>query len=121
MRTVSIIGATILAFAVVSAASEAEARGRRGGGSLWLTSSRTETAPPLRLSGHGQHARSEAATPPRSETAPAPLMPQRAADATAREAANEVKTVPARDVRVAEPWCATKRVVGSGVGFCVIN
>lgn len=99
MRGLLITGTAALV--LLAAASDAEARGRRRSFVAFAaTTPARSTAAPAAAG---------------TETAPArppllrPILPVPAPHA-------EVKPV-----RTAGPWCANRRVVGSGAGFCEIN
>jgi hypothetical protein len=108
MRRNQVIGAALLILAL-GAAQEAEARGRDGRGGF-----RTATIGSAAVVSTGSIAAapavaSDPAASPASELAPRPAKPV------------AVPMPPAREVSAADSWCASRRVVGTGTGFCLIN
>jgi hypothetical protein len=104
MRSGQVIGGALLVLAL-GAADDAEARGRGGrvgsrGGLVLASTGSAAAGVASARDGSDQATREPGLRPVMPVTAPAPLQ---------------------REVRAAEPWCANRRVVGSGTGFCVIN
>ena len=103
MRSGQVIGAALLVLAL-GAAEDAEARGRGGRGSragvVPVSTGSVASAEASARYGSDQAAREPGLRPILPVSAPAPLQ---------------------REVRAAAPWCANRRVVGTGTGFCVIN
>ncbi|MCJ2080586.1 hypothetical protein [Methylobacterium sp. J-090] len=95
----------------VLAASDAEARGRRGPGIAFVPTATGSI-------------RSEPAVreePAASLAMPRPTPPVAAPVAAAQIAAAPVATASVRDTRTGQVWCEKGRIVGSGAGFCEIN
>lgn len=103
MRSGRIIGAALLVLAL-GAGDEAEARGRGGRAVI-----RSATVASVPVAATGSIAAASAGAEP---TDPA-LRPVKAVIAPAAPAL--------REVRASESWCATRRLVGTGTGFCLIN
>ncbi|MCJ2034140.1 hypothetical protein [Methylobacterium sp. J-068] len=104
MRRNQIIGATLLILAL-GAAQDAEARGRAArGGFRGATIERAAV-----VSTGSIAAASTVASEPTSEPTPRSVKPV------------AVPAPSAREVRAADFWCANRRVVGTGTGFCLIN
>lgn len=102
MRSGQVIGATLLILAL-GAADDAEARGR--GVRLGARSARVGTIAVVTTGAIGTAAAQPGSGP--QDPGLRPVLPV---------------TAPAvREVRAAEPWCASSRVVGTGAGFCLIN
>ncbi|MCJ2043113.1 hypothetical protein MKK58_00905 [Methylobacterium sp. J-078] len=104
MRRNPVIGATLLIL-VLGAAQGAEARGRAARGGF-----RSATIGSAAVVSTGSIAAAPTVT----------SVP--ASDPTLRPVkALAAPTPPAREVRAADSWCANRRVVGTGTGFCLIN
>lgn len=132
MRSVVIVGVAALAFA--SSASEAEARFR-----MRLGSSSYVSRPPIGRSslvvvpgiglgasglrtnayGYGGDRGASQSIPPIRSVLTADALPRLAEDAKP-DAAAPANTAPPV-VKVAQPWCRSGRVAGSGPGFCLMN
>lgn len=93
----------VLGTCLAGGASDAEARGRRAPGVAFV---------PTATGSIG----SVAAGPAREEPAAILAMPR-----PIPSVITPLVTAPARDVRTAQAWCGSGRIVGSGAGFCEIN
>lgn len=104
MRSDRIIGAALLVLAF-GLGDEAEARGRGGRAVI-----RSATVASVPVAATGSIAASAQAGTEPSDPASRPV---------------EALTAPAvpalREVRASESWCTTRRLVGTGTGFCLIN
>lgn len=113
------LGLILLGAIPALAASDAEARGRRGAGIAFVP---TATGS-IRSAPAGRAVREE---PAASLAMPRPTPPVAAPVAAAQIAAAQVAaaaavTASGRDARTAQAWCGKGRIVGSGAGFCEIN
>lgn len=115
-----LLAGSLAAAGIATTASDAEARGRRGGRSFFVLPIGSGSAAAAALRKGEERAGTEVpvrkgatpAEPRRPETARKPAEPAPAAPAAA-ESSNVV-------VAAAE-WCPTHRVVGTGAGFCDLN
>lgn len=101
--------------AAIATASDAEARGRRGGRSFFVipVGSGTAVAAPLRKRDEGAGTEAQI----RKGSSPAEPGPPEAA----RKPAEPAPAAPTHVVVAAAEWCPTRRVVGTGAGFCDLN
>lgn len=112
MRIVLTIGAAALVLTAI--VSDAEARGRRGGrvgvgvgvgvGTSWTSTARSDASAKSLQSAEMRLLRGDPSMNLR------PVAPVVAPPAPV-----------VQDAAAARPWCASGRIVGSGMGFCAIN